>query len=92
MAVDYLDFSTLDDVKMPPFQKIKEEYPKDLQSSVLFPGFTVKSTQNKGKRSYAACRLIITAHTKCGLRVQSANILLLKCFRFSYFVFTFVFG
>ncbi|XP_060759034.1 cadherin EGF LAG seven-pass G-type receptor 1 isoform X5 [Neoarius graeffei] len=47
MAVDYLDFSTLDDVKMPPFQKIKEEYPKDLQSSVLFPGFTVKSTQNK---------------------------------------------
>ncbi|KAM9467566.1 cadherin EGF LAG seven-pass G-type receptor 1 isoform 2-T2 [Clarias gariepinus] len=47
MAVDYLDFSTPDDVKMPPFQKIKEEYPKDLHSSVLFPEFSLKSTQNK---------------------------------------------
>ncbi|XP_058272722.1 cadherin EGF LAG seven-pass G-type receptor 1 isoform X1 [Hemibagrus wyckioides] len=47
MAVDYLDFSTPDDLKMPPFQKIKEEYSKDLQSTVLFPEFTGKSTQNK---------------------------------------------
>ncbi|XP_046729152.1 cadherin EGF LAG seven-pass G-type receptor 1 isoform X2 [Silurus meridionalis] len=47
MAVDYLDFSTPDPIKMPPFQKIKEEYPKDLQSTVLFPEFSIKSNQNK---------------------------------------------
>lgn len=50
MAVDYLDFSTPDDVKMPPFKKIKEKYSKDLQSSVLFSEFNIKSTQNKGKQ------------------------------------------
>lgn len=69
MAVDYLDFSTPDNVKMPHFQKIKEEYPKDLQSSVLFPDFTVKSTPNKGKHSHAAFRWDITAMTQCGLLV-----------------------
>lgn len=53
MALDYLDFSTPDDVKMPPLQKIKEEYPKELQSTVLFPEFTVKSTQNEGKHKHA---------------------------------------
>lgn len=79
MAVDYLDFSTPDDVKMPPFQKIKEEFSKDLQSSVLFPDFTVRSTQNKGKHSHTACSWIITAITQCGLLIiQSTNILLLK--------------
>lgn len=75
MAVDYLDFSTPDDVKMPPFQKIKEEYPKDLQSSVLFPEFTVKSTQNRGKHSHAACKWILSAITKCALLVTNSLII-----------------
>lgn len=70
MAVDYLDFSAPDDVKMPPFKKIKEKYSKDLQSSVLFSEFTIKSTQNKGKQR---------------LLVQSNKILLFKCSSFSYF-------
>lgn len=68
MAVDYLDFSTPDDVKMPPFQKIKEDFPNELHSSVLFPDFTVKSTQKKGKPSHMACRWIISlwlTYTKC---------------------------
>lgn len=92
MAVDYLDFSTPDDLKMPPFQKIKEEYPKDLQSTVLFPEFTGKSTQNKGKHSYAAYTWIISGITECGLLIQSTYILVLKCASFSSFILTCVFA
>ncbi|KAI4886088.1 hypothetical protein NFI96_021834, partial [Prochilodus magdalenae] len=40
MVVDYLDPFSPDDAKIPHFQKIKEECPKDLKSSVLFPEFT----------------------------------------------------
>ncbi|XP_076860885.1 LOW QUALITY PROTEIN: cadherin EGF LAG seven-pass G-type receptor 1 [Brachyhypopomus gauderio] len=47
MAVDYLDPSSPDKAKMPQFQKIKEEFPKDLKSSVLFPEFNFKSTQQR---------------------------------------------
>ncbi|XP_062852533.1 cadherin EGF LAG seven-pass G-type receptor 1 [Trichomycterus rosablanca] len=47
MSVDYLDFTGPDAATMPHFQKIKEEYPKDLKSSVLFPEFNAKSIQDK---------------------------------------------
>ncbi|XP_017552506.1 cadherin EGF LAG seven-pass G-type receptor 1 isoform X2 [Pygocentrus nattereri] len=45
LAVDYLDSSSPDDAKIPHFQKIKEEYPKDLKSSVLFPEFAFKAPE-----------------------------------------------
>ncbi|XP_022527058.2 cadherin EGF LAG seven-pass G-type receptor 1 isoform X3 [Astyanax mexicanus] len=44
LAVDYLDSSSPEEAKMPHFQKIKEEYPKDLKSSVLFPEFNYRPT------------------------------------------------
>ncbi|XP_066525030.1 cadherin EGF LAG seven-pass G-type receptor 1 [Hoplias malabaricus] len=47
MAVDYLDPSSPDEAKIPHFQKIKEECPKDLKSSVLFPEFNFRSTEHK---------------------------------------------
>lgn len=83
MAVDYLDFSTPDNVKMPPFQKIKKEYPKDLHSSVLFPEFTIKSTQNKGKPSRAAGRLPLRVAYQYKLLI-----FLLECSSVSYFLLT----
>ncbi|XP_035384301.1 cadherin EGF LAG seven-pass G-type receptor 1 isoform X3 [Electrophorus electricus] len=47
LAVDYLDSSSPDKAKIPNFQKITEEYPKDLKSSVLFPEFNFRSTQHR---------------------------------------------
>uniref|UniRef100_A0A3B3SA85 Cadherin EGF LAG seven-pass G-type receptor 1 n=1 Tax=Paramormyrops kingsleyae TaxID=1676925 RepID=A0A3B3SA85_9TELE len=49
VAVDYLDTSNQDQAKMPRFQDIQNAYPKDLESSVRFPEFTSKFSQDEGR-------------------------------------------
>ncbi|XP_057179691.1 cadherin EGF LAG seven-pass G-type receptor 1 isoform X2 [Triplophysa rosa] len=46
-AVDYLDATYPDESKIPRFQRTDQECPKDLKSSVLFPEFNFKLSENK---------------------------------------------
>jgi len=48
-AVDYLDAISPDEVKIPRFQTTDQECPKDLKSSVIFPEFSFKPSDHKGK-------------------------------------------
>uniref|UniRef100_A0AAY4D3X6 Cadherin EGF LAG seven-pass G-type receptor 1 n=1 Tax=Denticeps clupeoides TaxID=299321 RepID=A0AAY4D3X6_9TELE len=56
IAVDYLDSSISDKTKIPRFQEIQEVCPKDLKSSVLFPEFSFKPVESKGKKISGDCR------------------------------------
>ncbi|KAJ8262011.1 hypothetical protein GJAV_G00161080 [Gymnothorax javanicus] len=47
VVVDYLDTSNPDLAQIPRFQEIQEVYPKDLESSVVFPDFALKPTEDK---------------------------------------------
>ncbi|XP_048865233.1 cadherin EGF LAG seven-pass G-type receptor 1-like isoform X2 [Brienomyrus brachyistius] len=62
VAVDYLDTSNQDQAKMPRFQDIQNAYPKDLESSVRFPEFTSKFSQDEEHRGDPS--LQTKSHTK----------------------------
>ncbi|KAJ8245418.1 hypothetical protein GJAV_G00270520 [Gymnothorax javanicus] len=47
LAVDYLDASDPDRAMMPRFHEIQEAFPKDMESSVLFPKFTVDMSDSR---------------------------------------------
>lgn len=49
IAVDIFDKSNFTGAKVPQFDEIKEDYPKDLESSVLFPDALFKPSERKGK-------------------------------------------
>uniref|UniRef100_A0A8C9TNK3 Cadherin EGF LAG seven-pass G-type receptor 1 n=1 Tax=Scleropages formosus TaxID=113540 RepID=A0A8C9TNK3_SCLFO len=49
VAVDYLDTSSPDHAKMPRFREIRDAYPKDLESSIQFPKFTLTASDGKGE-------------------------------------------
>uniref|UniRef100_A0A8C3TL74 Cadherin EGF LAG seven-pass G-type receptor 1 n=1 Tax=Chelydra serpentina TaxID=8475 RepID=A0A8C3TL74_CHESE len=49
IAVDIFDKSNFTGANVPQFDRIKEDYPKDLESSVLFPDTLFKPSDRKGK-------------------------------------------
>uniref|UniRef100_A0A8B9S3C2 Cadherin EGF LAG seven-pass G-type receptor 1 n=1 Tax=Apteryx owenii TaxID=8824 RepID=A0A8B9S3C2_APTOW len=49
IAVDIFDKSNFTGAKIPQFHEIKEDYPKDLESSVIFPDTLFRPSDRKGK-------------------------------------------
>ncbi|XP_023685991.2 cadherin EGF LAG seven-pass G-type receptor 1 isoform X1 [Paramormyrops kingsleyae] len=49
VAVEYLDTSNPDHSKIPRFHEIQDTYPKDLESSVLFPEINFKATESNAE-------------------------------------------
>uniref|UniRef100_A0A803T343 Cadherin EGF LAG seven-pass G-type receptor 1 n=1 Tax=Anolis carolinensis TaxID=28377 RepID=A0A803T343_ANOCA len=50
IAVDIFEKSNFTGAKVPRFDAIKEDYPRDLESSVLFPDTLFKASNRKGRR------------------------------------------
>uniref|UniRef100_A0A8C9MNB8 Cadherin EGF LAG seven-pass G-type receptor 1 n=1 Tax=Serinus canaria TaxID=9135 RepID=A0A8C9MNB8_SERCA len=49
IAVDIFDKSNFTGARIPRFHEIKEDYPKDLESSVVFPDTLFRPSERKGK-------------------------------------------
>lgn len=49
IAVDIFDKSNFTGARIPRFHEIKEDYPKDLESSVVFPDTLFRPSDRKGK-------------------------------------------
>lgn len=49
IAVDIFDKSNFTGARIPRFHEIKEDYPKDLESSVIFPDTLFRPSDRKGK-------------------------------------------
>lgn len=49
IAVDIFEKSNFTGAKVPRFDVIKEDYPRDLESSVLFPDTLLQASDRKGK-------------------------------------------
>uniref|UniRef100_A0A8C5X349 Cadherin EGF LAG seven-pass G-type receptor 1 n=1 Tax=Malurus cyaneus samueli TaxID=2593467 RepID=A0A8C5X349_9PASS len=55
IAVDIFDKSNFTGARIPRFHEIKEDYPKDLESSVVFPDTLFKPSERKGKTVLLLC-------------------------------------
>lgn len=49
IAVDIFDKSNFTGARIPRFHEIKEDYPKDLESAVVFPDTLFRPSERKGK-------------------------------------------
>lgn len=49
IAVDIFEKANFTGAKLPRFDKIKGDYPRDLESSVLFPDTLLRASERKGR-------------------------------------------